>query len=282
LKRITVKRIALISAAIAALASSALAQYPVSPPVETLKGTPVTPRRLPDGKPNWTGFWIPAGGLLDVYRGPSGVTGLNLGDANVPRKREDIPAMKSPYKEQYEALFAPGAKALPDPAALCFPVGMPRIMMMTYGMEILQTPKIVSMTSEWQAGFRRIWMDVKAHPPADELDETYNGHSIGRWVGDTLVVETVGLRQDITLDTSRIPHGPRTKIVERFSEVSPGVLVDDITIEDPDVFVTPWTYRYVYLHKPDLRLREYVCLENNRNIDEAGSADFGPPQATAK
>ena len=268
----------LMAALVAALlAAQGEARSADAAPGAGLKGVAVSPARLPGGRPNWTGFWIPAGGLLDVYRGPSGITGRAPGDANVPQKRRDIPEMKSPYKEQYEALFG-GGKALPDPVALCLPAGMPRMMAMTYGMEVLQTPNVISLTSEWQAGFRRVWMDLKEHPPADELDETYVGHSIGRWEGDTLVVETVGLRLDVPLDDSRIPHGPKTKVIERFSQVSPGVLVDQITVEDPDVFVTPWTYSKVYLHKPQMRLREYVCLENNRNVGEDGSAVFDPPK----
>ena len=79
-------------------------------------------------------------------------------------------------------------------------------------------------------------MDLKTHPPAEELDDTYAGHSIGHWEGDTLVVDTVGIREDVPLDRSRIPHSPKVSLVERFSQFSPGVLVNEITIEDPEVF----------------------------------------------
>ena len=101
--------------------------------------------------------------------------------------------MKSPYKERYEALLKQAAAGtLPDPGALCLPQGMPGMMGAIYGMEILQTPKIIAISSEFKSGTRRIWMDEKTHPPADELDETFVGHSIGRWEGDVLVVDTVG------------------------------------------------------------------------------------------
>ncbi len=161
-----------------------------------------------------------------------------------------------------------------DAVAACFPPGMPAMMGMVYGMEILQTPKIISITSEWQAATRRIWMDLKEHPPAEELDPTYAGHSIGRWEGDTLVVETVGIREDVALDFSYLPHSPKLKIVERFTQISPGVLVNEITIDDPDLFEEPWKYRLVYLHRPNLRLTEYVCLENNRNVGPDGQSVF--------
>jgi hypothetical protein len=245
------------------------AQFP-APPAEQLKGTPVTPARLPDGRPNWNGFWVTPNGLLEVYRGPSGITGQGPG-ANRPSRRQDIPALKSPYKERYEeAVQKATAGELPDAVAACFPPGMPRMMGMVYGMEILQTPKIISITSEWQAATRRVWMDLEDHPPEDELDLTYAGHSIGRWEDDTLVVETVGIRDDVPLDFSHLPHSPKLKVTERFTQISPGVLVNDITIDDPGLFEQTWKYRLAYLHKPDLRLTEYVCLENNRNVDADG------------
>jgi len=249
------------------------AQFPAPPP-EQLKGTPVTPARLPDGRPNWNGFWVTPNGLLEIYRGPSGITGQGPG-ANRPSRRQDIPALKSPYKERYEEAVAKAAAGeLPDPVAACFPPGMPRMMGMVYGMEILQTPKIISITSEWQAATRRVWMDLEDHPQEDELDLTYAGHSIGRWEGDTLVVETVGIRDDVPLDFTHLPHSPKLKVTERFTQISPGVLVNDITIDDPDLFEQAWKYKLVYLHKPNLRLMEYVCLENNRNVDADGRTTF--------
>ena len=149
------------------------------------------------------------------------------------------------------------------------------MMGMVYGMEILQTPKIIAITSEWQAATRRVWLDLKAHPPADELDDTYAGHSIGRWEGDTLVVDTVGVRPDVGLDQSRLPHSPKMQIIERFIQTSPGVLEDQITIEDPDAFTAPWKQTRIYHYRPDLRMREYNCLDNNRNVDPvSGGAVF--------
>jgi hypothetical protein len=237
------------------------------------------PARLPDGRPNWTGFWVPPGGMLEVYQGPSGVTRAAAGSNpnTIPTApRDDGPALKSPYKEQYAETLKKAAQGLvPDLTALCFPPGMPRMMGMIYGMEILQTPDIISITSEWQAATRRIWMDLKTHPPADELDPTYAGHSIGRWEGDTLVVETVGVREDIPIDRAMTPHSANMRITERFSQSSPGVLTNEMTIVDPDALVTPVKQTRTYRYRPDLRLREYVCVENNRNVDPAsGQATF--------
>ena len=254
-----------------AVAEPAAAQF-AAPAAEKLKGEAVTPARLPDGRPNWTGFWIRPNGLLENYRGPSGVTGQPA-TANTPTVRRDIPVLKSPYKERYEeGVKKAAANELGSSTAACLPQGMPRMMGAIYGLEILQTPKIIAMTSEWQFESRRIWMDVKEHPPEDELDPTFEGHSIGRWEGDVLVVETVGIR--VPIDQNQVPRSEKVKVIERFREVSPGVLVDDITVIDPDVMETPWNYQLTYVHKPDFRIKEYVCLENNRHVDAEGRTEF--------
>ena len=105
------------------------------------------------------------------------------------------------------------------------------------------------------------------HPPVDEINPTFNGHSIGHWEGDTLVVDTIGLREDYPLENSGIPHSANTRIVERYNIVKPGVIVLDITIIDPEVFVTPWEYSSTFKYAPDFRIQEYVCTENNRLIE---------------
>ena len=256
------------------LSAGAIAQFGI-PVIEELEVTPPVPARLPDGRPNWTGFWIVPNGLLDTYRGPSGLQGQPAGLNTRSARRPDIPTLKEPYEAMYlEALRKSAAGELPDPVSACFPPGMPRVMVMIYGMEILQTPNIISITSEWGPASRRVWMDLDEHPPLEEIDPTYQGHSIGRWEDDTLVISTVGIREDVPLDFGQLPHSPKLHVIERFTEVRPGVLVNELTVEDPEVFEEPWTSRYVYVYRPDYRLQEFVCQENNRNIDADGHSVF--------
>jgi hypothetical protein len=237
------------------------------------------PARLADGKPNWTGFWAPVGGLLDVNIGLGGIPAAAEAPAGSEHLRRDpftgFSALKSPYKEKHAKFTADAAAGkVADPVALCFPPGMPRMMVMVYGMEFLQTPGQVTITSEWQAASRRVWLKETRHPPMEELDPTYTGHSIGHWEGDTLVVDTVGVREDVPVNYSGLPHGPRMHIVERFTSKVPGVLVDNITIDDPDAFVAPWVEVQTYRFRPDLHLQEFECLENNRNVGPQGEASF--------
>jgi hypothetical protein len=184
--------------------------------------------------------------------------------------------LRSPYRERYEKALADGARGVVtfDPTALCLPPGMPRMMAATYGMEILQTAGQITITGEWQAAQRRIWTDGSSHPPADELLATYAGHSIGRWEDDTLVVETVGVRDDVLIDQSGLPVSDALRITERLHLEPSGILVDEVTVDDPKVFEKPWTHVRRYRFRPELRLQEYVCEENNRNVGANGEPVF--------
>jgi hypothetical protein len=254
--------------------SPALPQVGQPAPVKRM---PPTPARMADGKPNWTGFWVAPGGMMEVYRGPNWAVGSG-GPVNVPtarQRRQGLPEMKSPYKEQYEAyLKEPPGPATRDASALCSPVGMPAMMGMIYGMELLQTPKTVAITSEFGPRTRRISMNEPL-PEIDDVDPTYSGYSVGRWEGDVLVVETVGIRVEQVLG-GNVPHSPKLKLTERFFEKEPGMLVIEMTVEDPDAFVAPWkeTTR-TYAYRGDYKLQEFWCTENNRGVDEeTGLAKF--------
>jgi hypothetical protein len=236
------------------------------------------PRRLPDGHPNWTGFWTPVGGLLDRNFGPGAKAPPPApATANGAQSRiQPLAELRSPYKEKYQALLDAAARGqpTPDPTALCLPPGMPRMMRATYGVEILQTPGQVTMTSEWQAASRRIWTDGRRHPDPEDLLPSYAGDSIGHWEGDTLVVNTVGVRTDVLLDQSGLPISKKLVITERIHETPDHLLQDEITIDDADVFTAPWQLVFRYRYRPELSLQEYVCLENNRNVGPEGQPKF--------
>jgi len=273
----TAEMVALAVAAFAFVSPSALAATAAERALGPI--VPPHPTRFPDGKPNWTGFWAPVGGLLDVNIGLGGVPGKSDAPPGSDKLRRppfsNYSALKSPYKEKLDKFTAEAAVGkVADPVALCFPPGMPRMMTMVYGMEFLQTSGQVTMTSEWQAESRRVWLNQPGHPPAEELDPTYAGHSIGRWEGDTLIVDTVGVREDVPVNYAGLPHSAAMHIVERFTSKTPGVLVDEITIDDPLAFVAPWMEVETYRYRPDLHLQEFECLENNRNVGPQGEASF--------
>src|SRR4029077_5664992 len=97
-----------------------------------------------------------------------------------------------------------------------------------------------------------------------DLDPTYNGDSVGKWDGDTLVVDTIGFNAVTWLDHVGLPHTESLHVVERIRRVDHDTLVDDITVEDPMAYTKPLTNRQVYKLKPGWEIQEYVCEENNK------------------
>jgi hypothetical protein len=149
-----------------------------------------------------------------------------------------------------------------DPNARCLSAGMPNMMSMTYGMEIQHTRDRITIYGELNDVYRRIYLDGRK-PLARVLDDpTFAGYSTGRWEGDTLVVDTVAIREDALFDTFS-PHSDQFTVRERIRFVSPGVLEDRITAMDPKALLEPFTSVRTYrkVSPPNDELREFSCAE---------------------
>jgi hypothetical protein len=182
------------------------------------------------------------------------------------------PGQGEPLTPEYQKIFdehqknAREGKPTGDITAACLPQGMPRIMTMTYPMEIIQNDQQVNIFAEWMEQTRRIYLDGRPHPPADELEPTFYGHSTGHWEGDVLVVETVGLRGDTNLEASGMPHSDQLVVRERIWLENDNLLKDEITLIDPKAYTKPWTVTKRYTRMDaGATLLPYVCLENQRN-----------------
>ena len=149
-----------------------------------------------------------------------------------------------------------------DPIANCLPPGMPHMMNMSYGMEILQTKDKITFFSEWQDALRRVYLDGRKPSLRVLNDPTYAGYSTGHWEGDTLVVETVALHPNSFIDNSS-PHSEEMTVKERIRFISPGILEDRITVTDPKALTKPWETVHTYrkADRPNDELREFACAE---------------------
>jgi hypothetical protein len=150
------------------------------------------------------------------------------------------------------------------PAANCVPNGMPSIMTQPYPIEILFTPGKITILIEAYAQWRQIFTDGREHPLDPDL--TFNGHSIGHWEDDTLVVDTVGFTTDTSLGGGGMRHSDKMHIVERFRLAAPDRLEVQTTIEDPEALTKPFARMAAYGRHRDWTLAEYVCQQNNRNF----------------
>ena len=225
--------------------------------VVSLAGAPAVWGQIPGAKlpsgattPDMTGVWERAEG---IRFNPAG----------------ELPPFTPEYAAKYKVATEARARGevVADPTSRCLPQGMPRFMVASYPLEILQTKGQVTIIAEWSSQVRRIFTDGRPHPPEDEVEITFNGHSIGHWEGQTLVVDTIGIRGDTSFDASPLQHSDAIRVSERIRLTDPKLIEDVITVTDPGAFTKPWVVtRHYKRGGPELQIMEYVCEENNRDI----------------
>lgn len=179
------------------------------------------------------------------------------------------PVLKGEYEAQRkknEELIRKGTP-VDDSGAMCLPQGMPDFWGGPYAFEFLQTDTQLNISQEWNEQTRRIYLDGRAHPK--DYDPSFNGHSIGRWEGGVLVVDTIGIRAETGVQGAH--HSDALHIIERIRQTAPDRLEVEMTAYDPKAFQQPWVAIYPLHHKPGMEIQEYSCEENNRNqVDENG------------
>ena len=182
--------------------------------------------------------------------------------------------LKAQYAKAWEERRAAATAAtqrgepLPTNGALCVPYGFPTMMSVAvYPVEFVQTAKQINVISEAFSEVRRIYLG-KPQLPADEVPPGYYGRSVGRWQGDTLVVDTVGIRENVQYQV--VPHSDQMRITERIRLVAPNILHDQITIEDPVYLEKPIVYTLAYQRLQNYEMVEFVCDNNREFVDEKG------------
>jgi hypothetical protein len=219
--------------------------------------------RTADGKPDLSGVWQGVGGLGNTNQPPLTFSSGPpvAGFLNIAEKIEGGPPFKPAAKAVFEARRATGGKD--NPEAVCLPMGNMQFHTQGAPRKIVQTPDVLVILYEASMGIRQIFTDGRA-APTDDPQPWWYGYSVGRWDGDTLIVETTGLRDDGWLDVFGTPLTDAAKLTERFRRPTYGRMEIDVTIDDPKAYTKPWTVRVNQRIMPDQELLEFVCLENNR------------------
>jgi hypothetical protein len=187
----------------------------------------------------------------------------------IPEYHRNLPKEDPPFQPWAEALLKKrdaennqaDPDSGPDPIERCIPPGVPRIMLQPFPWEIVHARDRVIMIFEYQALTRQIFTDGREHPK--DLDLTYMGHSIGRYEGNTLVVDTIGLNDKTWLDPMGLPHSDALHVVERIRRPYHDTLEVTYTIDDPKAYTKSWTAQKIFKLRPDWQIKEYVCAENN-------------------
>jgi hypothetical protein len=220
--------------------------------------------RTADGKVDLSGVWqSPSGGLggappppMTFSEGPPVAGFLDI--AQNLKGGAPLNAAGAALLEQRKA-----ANGRDNPEAVCLPMGILQFHTQGAPRKLIQTRDVLVILYEASMGVRQIFTDGRS-APSDDPQPWWYGYSVGRWDGDTLVVETTGLRDGGWLDVFGTPLTDAAKITERFRRPSYGRMEIDVTIDDPKVYTKPWTVRVNQRIMPDQELLEFVCLENQR------------------
>jgi hypothetical protein len=249
---------AILAAALLTVCCSAAAQ----PPGGAAEAKPVP--RGANGKPDLSGIWIANGALL-LMEGEEAVQAARAQDAALGRAPLPPPE-QPPYTAEAEARrqYYLGRQGVDDPMARCLLTGVPRITYRPLPFEIIQLPDRTIILYEIHHAFRIIPTDGRGHP--EDMEPTYLGDSIGRWDGDTFVVEIVGFNDKSWLAGVGTVHSESLKVTERFTRDTHDTIRYEVTMEDPEVFTKPWHMYETLRLRPNERIREYECIESNEDL----------------
>ncbi len=226
------------------------------------------------GTPNFSGLWVGS-----ASRPPAPVT-TRSAEVRPPVSWAPWPPPLTPdYQKRADERIASAraGRVLGDIGARCLPFGQPwAFTFKAYPDEIIQTPGVVTLYA-FNTFPIFIWTDGRGHPA--DLKPSYNGHSIGTWVGDTLHVETVGIIDTTTIDAAlRTPHSAKLKMLTRIKRVAPDVLHFNVTLIDEDALTEPMVMTNIFRRMSGPRwevLDDNTCFENNQYAnDPGGTAGF--------
>ena len=218
--------------------------------------------------PNIAGFWRPDPKVpLERF--------FLLSGKQLPL-RDDSGQNDFPYRPEWQKVYDARRKAdaegvaYGDPSAVCWPGGIYKNYVgYPSPLEVLQTPGRVMLLYQRMSPVRRIFIDGRPHPKPADLVPTADGHSTGHWDGDTLVVDTIGLRREFTLSSAPgMPHSAQMHVTERFTRVDPVTLKIEITLDDPKAFTEPVKNILFYKLWLNDGMIEDFCTENNRYVTD--------------
>ncbi len=222
-----------------------------------------------NGKPDLSGIWqgegAPISELMKIL--PGGANGL--GEDPPPLSFFNVLAAykpeESPLRPELRAEFEKrSAVALvTPPPALCAPPPVPLVDSLPAPFKIVQTPKLTLMLFESDTVFRQIFTDGRKHP--DDPQPSWLGYSVGKWQGDSLVVETVGLIPYGPLDMFGHPHSEAMRVTEQFHRRDFGHMDVQVTIDDPKTYTKAFTYKIGMYLLPDTDLLENFCTEDEKD-----------------
>ena len=250
-----------------AIAAACAVDVPAAGQAKQTKAPGPVPH-MPDGKPDLSGVWDHPFAINMAVSGRNDACGAEMTGC-----RQTGPAGGIPMTPAGEEWFKNYDAERFDATGHCNPMGYTRSMNAPVPTQIVQRNDVIVFLHESMFAFHVVYMDGRKHPSKEQADQTtWYGHSVGHWEGDTLVVDTVGpffATPKMLLDTAGHPVSEDLHLVERYQRLDSDHLQYDVTVEDPRYYTRPWTNSRVWtLLKPGQEIMEYVCTENNKEVEE--------------
>jgi len=282
----------LLAAAAPSLLTGQWLNYPTAGVPRLPDGKPnlnaPTPRGA-DGKPDFSGVWMETERMIDSVCPPQEACirqeplpyravhiGLSSPDqlAKMRADRDSFLLTLLPYQpwaaelvKKRVAANAGTRKAAEndvDPHARCLPPNFPRAWALPQYKKIVQVPGLILILHEFGASYRQIFTDGRPLP--NDPQPSWNGYSTGKWEGDTLVVETIGFRDDLWLDMTGSPLTESARVTERLRRPNYGALKVEVTVNDPKAYTKPWTVEMDQSLGLNTELIDDLCLENEKDV----------------
>jgi hypothetical protein len=263
---------ALVICALSVPLSAQWIHYPTEGVPKTATGAPNLKARAPraaNGKPDFSGMWTQKAKPIPcpaIIRGDDGECAeKDILPARMANFADGLPG-GLPYQpwaaELVKKRVAQGGTD--DPHSKCLPPNFPRAYALPHIEKFVQTPKLLVILDEFNASYRQIFTDNRPLPV--DPQPAWNGYSTGRWEGDTLVVNSIGFRDDLWLDAIGDPLTDAAKLTERIRRPNFGTLEISVTVDDAKAYTRPWTVTLNLSIVLDTEMIDEICLENEKSM----------------
>ena len=220
--------------------------------------------RGPDGKPDFSGMWFANVPAKDYCKEKDCIQEERMAreQINLGIKLEGGLPYTEWSKQQMAQRRANGGRE--DPHTFCMPPNFPRAWTLPQYIKIVQTPSLMVLLHEFNAAYREVFLDGRPLP--ENPNPTWNGYSTARWDGDTLVIETNGIRDDMWLDIQGSPVTESARVTERLTRVNFGVMQVEIAVNDPKAYTRPWSVTIEMAAQVDTTMLEEICLDDEQDV----------------
>lgn len=219
-------------------------------------------------EPSIDGKWFSYPGLVDPLERANLTVPPPPAISDPPLKAEYMDAWRAERKRFSDA--SDRGEPIATGYTRCLPDGMPTMMQAMFPMEVLESAGQVTIIQEAYNQVRRIYLDQE-QKPYEDAEPQFWGHSVGHWEGDTLVVDTLGIKDYVLF--RNVPHSNQFRISERIRLISDDLMENHVSVSDPVYLTEPWEWTWMYSRDPDYKMYEYVCEDNREYADpETGAA----------